>query len=89
MDLCDWVNLCLLLSSKLLEHTQVPNAQFTFVITRSKEVSGLLSTVPRDDIDVAITGDPRHNGLELSCTQVPKFNRGVRGTRSEDVVLGW
>ena len=58
MDLRDRLDVGLLFIHEWLQHAQVPNSDLAFVVSRSEQELSLSRIVPRDDIHVAITGDP-------------------------------
>ena len=87
MNLCNGVNLCFLCAIEWLQHPQIPNANLAFIIAWCEQKARLFRAIPTDDIDITITGYPRHGRLALSCTHVPKLNCSVTGAGSKHILL--
>ena len=69
------------------EHSQVPNSEFTLVISRGEKE--LCMSVPAHDIYVAIVSLKGHLRLHLGSSKIPKFDSSVHWAGGEDLFLRW
>lgn len=66
----DGVKFLLLARVSSSQHPEVPDPEFTLVISRGKQELGV--SIPTENVDVAVTGSESHLALHLRRSQVPK-----------------
>lgn len=83
----DGVKLLLLARVSSPQHPEVPDPEFTLVISRGKQE--LSVSIPTENVNVAVTSSESHLTLHLCRSQVPESYCLVRGASSQHVLLRW
>ena len=69
------------------QHPEIPDPEFTLVISRSKQKVSV--RIPTKNVNVTVTSSESHLTLHLRRSQVPKSDSLVRGAGSQHVLLRW
>ena len=83
----DWVKILLLYALSRLQHSQIPNSEFSFVVTTSQKEFGVL--VPRDHIDITVMSFERYLSLNLCCSKIPQLHCLIYWAGCQNMLLGW
>jgi len=86
-DSRDGVEFLFLAGVSSTQHPEIPDPEFTLVISRGKQK--LSVRIPTENVNVAVTSSEGHLTFHLGRSQVPESDSLVRGAGSQYVLLGW